>query len=46
MRVLVVSLIMVHDVPFKPNFPGTEPPLDLTPVCKLEFVRCGAVEKN
>ena len=28
------------------NFSGTEPPLDLRPVRKLEFVRCGPVEKT
>ena len=28
------------------DFSGTEPPLDLRPVCKLKFVRCGPVEKN
>ena len=29
-----------------PDFSGTEPPLDLRPVFKLEFVRCGPVEKK
>ena len=28
------------------NFSGTEPPLELKPVCNLEFVRCGLVEKK
>ena len=28
------------------DFSGTEPPLDLRPVCKFKFVRCGPVEKN
>ena len=28
------------------NFSRTEPPLDLRPVCKVKFVRCGPVEKN
>ena len=37
--------------PFRPplsenrDFSGTEPPLDLRPVCKFKFVRCGPVEK-
>ena len=25
---------------------GTEPPLDLRPVCRLKFVRCGPGEKK
>ena len=29
-----------------PNFFGTELPLDLRPVCKFEFIRCGPVKKN
>ena len=28
------------------DFPTTEHPVDPRPVCKLEFVRCGPVEKN
>ena len=28
------------------DFSGTEPPLDLRPVCEFKFVRCGPVEKN
>ena len=28
------------------DFSGTEPPLDLRPVCKLKFVRCGPGEKK
>ena len=28
------------------DFSGTEPPLDLRPVCNLEFVHCGLVEKK
>ena len=28
------------------DFSGTEPPLDLRPVCKFKFVRCGPVVKN
>ena len=28
------------------DFSGTEPPLDLRPVCKFKFVHCGPVEKN
>ena len=28
------------------DFSGPEPPLDLKPVCKFMFVRCGPVEKN
>ena len=28
------------------NFSGTEPPLDLTPVCKFEFFRFGPVGKT
>ena len=28
------------------DFSGTEPPLDLRPVCKFMFVCCGQVEKN
>ena len=28
------------------DFSGTEPPLDLRPVCKLKFVRCGPGEKT
>ena len=27
-------------------FTGTEPPLDLRPVCKFKFVRCGPGENN
>ena len=28
------------------NFSGTEPPLDLRPVCKFKFVCCGQGEKK
>ena len=28
------------------DFSRTEPPLDLKPVCKFKFVRCGPVEKK
>ena len=28
------------------NFSGTEPPLDLKPVCIFKFVHCGPVEKK
>ena len=28
------------------DFSGTEPPLDLRPVCKFKFVRCGPGEKK
>ena len=28
------------------DFSGPEPPLDLRPVCKFKFVRCGAEENN
>ena len=28
------------------DFSGTEHPIDLRPVCKFEFVRCGPVETN
>ena len=28
------------------DFSGTEPPLDLRPVCKLKFVCCGPVERK
>ena len=28
------------------DFSGTEPPLDLRPVCKFKFVRCGPGEEN
>ena len=28
------------------DFSGTEHPLDLRPVCKFEFVRCGPLEKK
>ena len=36
-----------HPPPSKNRvFSAPEHPLDLTPVCKLKFIRCGPVEKN
>ena len=35
-----------HPLSENRNFSATEPPLDLRPVCKLKFVRCGPGEKN
>ena len=35
-----------HSLSENHNFSGTEPPLELKPVCNLEFVRCGLVEKK
>ena len=35
-----------HPLSENHDFSGTEPPLDLRPVCKLNFVRCGPGEKN
>ena len=35
-----------HPLAENRNFSGTKPPLDLRPVCKLKFVRCGPGVKN
>ena len=35
-----------HPLSENRDFSGTEPPLDLRPVCKLKFVRCGPGEKK
>ena len=35
-----------HPLSENQDFSITEPPLDLRPVCKFEFVRCGPVEKK
>ena len=35
-----------HPILENRDFSGTEPLLDLRPVCKLEFVRFGAEQKN
>ena len=35
-----------HPLSENHNFSRTKPPLDLKPVCKFEFVRCGPVEKT
>ena len=35
-----------HPLSENRDFSGTETPLDLRPVCKLNFVRCGPVEKK
>ena len=35
-----------HPLSENRNFSGTEPPLDLRPVCKFKFVHCGPVENK
>ena len=35
-----------HPLSENRDFSATEPPLDLRPVCKLKFVRCGPGEKK
>ena len=35
-----------HPLSENRDFSATEHPLDLRPVCKLKFVRCGPGEKN
>ena len=37
---------MTHPLSENRDFSGTEHLLDLRPVCKFKFVRCGPVEKN
>ena len=34
-----------HPLSENQDFSITEPPLDLRPVCKFEFVRCGPIKK-
>ena len=49
---VVLTLLVMGGGPFQSplsenrDFSGTEPPLDLRPVCKLKFVHCGPGEKN
>ena len=40
------NLTLVHPVSEYWDFSTTKHPIDLRPVCKLEFVCCGALEKN
>ena len=43
---LAIITIYYHSLSENRDFSGTEPPLDLRPVFKLKFVRCGPGEKN
>ena len=41
-----IPVYTYHPLSKNRDFSGTEPPLDLRPVCKLKFDRCGPEEKK